>query len=67
MLMAARRGSPTVNHMSTAASIQRAAEEKKILGTGKKERNTGRLQGVRKMCHLTVALGVKQGREVKLW
>jgi len=67
MLSTERAGPPMANHNNTAASIQITAEEKKSLGSGKNERNTGRLQGVGKMCHLTVAIGIKQGREVKLW
>src|SRR5215217_5318121 len=67
MLMTWRTGSPANWNSRVVSSIQIRADEKKILGTGKKERNTGRLQGVGKMCHLTVAMGIKQGREVKLW
>jgi hypothetical protein len=40
MLSTERAGSPMANQSNTAASIQMTAEEKKSLGSGKKERNT---------------------------
>jgi hypothetical protein len=55
------------NQISTVASSQTAAEPKKSLGTGKKDRNTARLLGAGKMDHLTGALGLKQELEIKLW
>jgi hypothetical protein len=48
------------NQATTAKSSQRTAEEKKILGSGKKERNTARLLGAGKVCHVTAAKRPKQ-------
>jgi hypothetical protein len=67
MLITLRTGSPASWKISVVSNIHRMAEEKYILGSGKNERNTGRLQGVVKMRHLTVTNGLKQGEEVKLW